>query len=102
MTPFASAFASAFARSNPAHGTVYPDPSDVRLGVAYGPTGTEYTGTMTDGSGPSASDIAAAVVAALNATTIPVDTRKMNGADIIGDGTEGNDWRGVGVLPRII
>ena len=73
MTPFASAFASAFARSNPAHGAVYPDPSDVRLGVAYGPTGTEYTGTMTGGAGLSAADIAAAVVSALQGTTIPVD-----------------------------
>lgn len=24
----------------------YPSPSDVRLGVKYGPTGTEYTGTL--------------------------------------------------------
>ena len=50
-------------------------------------------------AGPSAADIAAAVLAALNATTIPVDTQKMNGADIIGDGSEANPWRGVGVQP---
>ena len=36
---------------------------------------------------------------ALNATTIPVDVQKMNAADIIGDGTSGNPWRGVGVSP---
>lgn len=50
-------------------------------------------------SGPTAESIAAAVVAALNATTIPVDAQKMNGADIIGDGSEANPWRGVGVQP---
>jgi hypothetical protein len=44
-------------------------------------------------------DIAAAVLATLQATTIPVDAQKMNGADVIGDGTEGNPWRGVGVPP---
>lgn len=27
----------------------YPLPADVRLGVQYGPTGTEYTGTMVAG-----------------------------------------------------
>jgi hypothetical protein len=49
------------------------------------------------GSGPTLEQIVAAVLAALQATTIPVDTKKMNGADIIGDGTEANPWRGVGV-----
>ena len=38
-------------------------------------------------------------VAALQATTIPVDAQKMNGADIVGDGSEANPWRGVGVSP---
>ena len=38
------------------------------------------------GSGPSASDIAAALLAALNATTIPTDVRKVNGDTIIGHG----------------
>ena len=51
------------------------------------------------GTAPSASEIAAAVVAALQATLIPVDTRRMNGADVIGTGTIGDDWRGVGVPP---
>ena len=50
-------------------------------------------------AGPSAADIAAAVLAALNATTIPVNTRKMNGYTIIGDGSESNPWRGDGVQP---
>jgi len=30
---------------------VWPDPSQVALGVVYGPTGIEYTGTMVCGSG---------------------------------------------------
>ena len=51
-------------------------------------------------TGPTAESIAAAVLAALNATTIPVDTRKMNGAPIIGTGLVGDDWRGVGVQPQ--
>lgn len=70
---------------------VYPDPSTVLLGVSYGPTGVEYTGTF---AVPSAASIATAVLAALNATTIPVDTKKMNGAAVLGNGTSGDQWRG--------
>ncbi len=51
------------------------------------------------GTGPTAEEIAAAILAALQGTTIPVDTRKMNGADIIGTGSEADPWRGVGVAP---
>lgn len=55
-------------------------------------------GISTSGStGPSAADIAAALLAALNATTIPVDARKMNGATVTGDGSIADPWRGVGV-----
>lgn len=44
-------------------------------------------GISTSGStGPSAADIAAALLAALNATTIPTDVRKVNGDTIIGHG----------------
>ena len=50
--------------------------------------------TPAGGSGPTAAEIAAELVAALSATTIPVDARKMNGATIVGNGTEGNLWRG--------
>ena len=50
-------------------------------------------------AGPSAADIAAAVLAALNATTIPVNNTLINGAPVIGDGSEANPWRGVGVQP---
>ena len=55
-------------------------------------------GIATSGStGPSAESIAAAVVAALNLTTIPVNNTLINGAPVIGDGSEANPWRGVGV-----
>lgn len=50
-------------------------------------------------SGPSASDIAAAVLAAMNSAPPRVNAQQMNSAEIIGDGTEGNPWRGVGVPP---
>ena len=62
-------------------------------------TSAAYITTAVGGSGPSAESIAAAVLAALQATTIPVDTKKMNGHTIIGDGSEANPWRGVGVSP---
>ena len=55
-------------------------------------------GISTSGStGPSAESIAAAVLAALQATTIPVNNTLINGAQVIGDGSESNPWRGVGV-----
>ena len=43
--------------------------------------------------------VASAVVDGLKSTTIPVDNRKINGAPVIGDGSEANPWRGVGVQP---
>lgn len=46
------------------------------------------------GAGPSVADVVAGVMSALNATAIPVDAKKMNGALIAGDGTSGNLWRG--------
>lgn len=49
--------------------------------------------TLTEGASPSESDI----VAALQATTIPVDVRKMNGSTLLGNGTESDKWRGSGV-----
>lgn len=51
------------------------------------------------GAGPSAADIAAAVLAAMNSTPPGVDVKKMNGAAVIGTGTVGDGWRGVGVSP---
>jgi len=48
---------------------IWPNESDVRLGVTYGPTGVEYTGTMEAGAGayPTADQIASAVDAVLAA-----------------------------------
>lgn len=62
-------------------------------------TSAAFATTAVGGSGPSAGDIAAAVLAALQATAIPVDTVKMNGAQVIGTGQTGDAWRGVGVSP---
>jgi len=62
-------------------------------------TSAAFATTAVGGSGPSVADITASVIAALNATTIPVDVQKMNAADVIGDGTELDPWRGVGVSP---
>lgn len=57
--------------------------------------------TDSGSGGPSAASIAAAVVAALQAASplIPVNVRQMNDADVIGDGSEEDPWRGVGVSP---
>lgn len=55
------------------------------IAIGYSTTGT---------SAPSAADVASAVLLVLQGTTIPVDTKKMNGATIAGDGTSGNLWRG--------
>jgi hypothetical protein len=46
------------------------------------------------GSAPSAEAIAAAILAAAQATPIYSDARKMNGAAIAGNGTAGDLWRG--------
>ena len=58
--------------------------------IGYSTTGT---------SGPTAESIAAAVVSALQGTTIPVNNTLINGAPVIGDGSEANPWRGAGVSP---
>lgn len=44
---FSSASFSSSSFSTPV--PVYPAEADVRSGVTYGPTGTDYTGTMTGG-----------------------------------------------------
>ena len=66
-------------------------------------TSAAFSTTAVGGSGPSAESIAAAsaaaTVAALQAIFLKVDSVKMNGAEIIGDGSEANPWRGVGVQP---
>jgi hypothetical protein len=51
-------------------------------------------GISTSGStGPTAAEIATAILAAAQITPIYSDTRKMNGATLIGNGTAGNKWR---------
>ena len=52
-------------------------------------------GISTSGStAPTAEDIATAVLAAAQATPIHADTKKMNGATVLGIGTSGDKWRG--------
>ena len=43
--------------------------------------------------------MAQAILDAAQATPIHADTRKMNGAEVIGDGSIPDPWRGVGVVP---
>lgn len=71
---------------------VYPTEAQVQFGVVYGPTGIEFTGTLTGGSGPSAADIAAAVIAAAQVTPIWADARWIKGQAINGSGTEVDPW----------
>lgn len=64
-------------------------------------TGTASTGTFTGSiSDEDITRIVQAVLAALNATAIPVNIVEMNSAPLIGTGTLGDDWRGVGVPPQ--
>ena len=44
---------------------------------------------------PTPEEIAAALLISLNSTTIPVDVKKMNGANVLGNGTTQDKWRGV-------
>ena len=76
---------------------IWPSESDVRLGVSYGPTGSEYIGTMAEGTGtyPTAESIAAAVLAALQGTTIPVNIKQVNDVTVQGAGTKLNPWQPV-------
>lgn len=73
----------------------WPLSSDVRIGVTYGPTGAEYTGTMAEGGGtyPTAESIAAAVLAALQATTIPANTVMVNHVPLQGSGIPADPMR---------
>ena len=49
------------------------------------------------GSGPSAADIAAAILAAAQITPIHADMRQQNGVGVKGDGTPANKFRSVNV-----
>ena len=83
---------------------VGPGPFSIKgnLNCTINPTGvqiereraTAYITTAVGGSGPSPADIASAVRSNLEATTIPVDVQKMNGAQVHGTGTQADKWRG--------
>lgn len=62
-------------------------------------TSVAFVTTAVGGSGPTAADIAAAMLAAAQASPIWADARQMNGHQIIGDGSEADMWRGAGVSP---
>lgn len=51
-----------------------------------------FSTTASGGSGPSAAEIAAEVLAVLQATAIPVDAVKINGAALTGSGVVGDEW----------
>lgn len=55
-------------------------------------TSAAFSTTAVGGSGPSAESIAAAVLAALQATEIPVNVESVNGQPIKGSGTETDPW----------
>ena len=56
---------------------------------------TAYTTTAVGGSGPSAESIAAAVLTALQGTTIPVNIKQVNDVTVQGAGTKLNPWQPV-------
>jgi len=68
---------------------LWPASAAVLAGVHYGPGGIEFVGTL---GYPTAAEIAAAVLASLQANTIAVNMVKIKGSAIGGDGTEANPW----------
>ena len=72
--------------------------------ASYNNAGTMGAKLNAAGSGGVDLDALAASVWAYTVRGLTVtslaDVRKMNGADVIGDGTVGNDWRGAGVQPQ--
>lgn len=61
------------------------------LGQAVWASATR-TLTTNGGTAPTAAEVTAAVLAALQATTIPVNIEQVNGQTINGTGTEANPW----------
>lgn len=55
-------------------------------------TSAAYVTTAIGGSGPSAADIAAAVLSAMQTAPVPVDLVKVRGQSLVGVGTELNPW----------
>jgi len=85
--------ADTFAAIGSGAGVAYwPTPDQVLAGVSYGPTGADYTGTATAGSYPTAADIAAAVLATLQATIIPVNLTQIKGQTLNGSGSSFDPW----------
>lgn len=68
---------------------VYPDPATVLAGVAYGPSGSDYTGTL---AYASAVDIGTEILLRLQATVIPVNLTQVRGQTIGGSGTANDPW----------
>ena len=58
-------------------------------------TSAAYATTVVGGSGPSAESIAAAVVSALQGTTIPANIKQVNDVTVQGAGTKLNPWQPV-------
>ena len=58
-------------------------------------TSAAFSTTAVGGSGPSAESIAAAVVSALQGTTIPVNIKQVNDVTVQGAGTKLNPWQPV-------
>lgn len=55
-------------------------------------TSAAYVTTAVGGSGPTATDIAAEVLATLSANAVPTDVRYVNGVLIRGTGVPGDTW----------
>lgn len=74
---------------------------DGNLNCTINPTGvhvertraTAYTTTAVGGSGPTAAEIAAALLAAAQANPIHADMQRTNGVEIIGNGTGSDKFR---------
>lgn len=93
MTFGASAFGDqSFGAQPGAIASAYPAPEAVLAGVTYGPTGTEFVGTLIGGSGPSAAEIAQALLAAMNAAPPSVNMVQVRGQTITGAGSESDPW----------
>lgn len=69
---------------------VEPSTAVVQSGITFGSL-SSLTGTLVS---PSSGDITAAVIAALNTAMLPVNLKKINDANVLGDGTFFNRWRG--------
>lgn len=78
-------------------GAMFVYPAGYTVAIKIREPGIAIGYSSTGGTGPTAAEIAAAVFALAQITPIYADTRKMNGAVVIGDGSEANSWRGVGV-----